>query len=113
MPDPFLYADTIRFGEEEAARMHALGTEKPKHLCPKCERPLTLSGDCAHCDRSEPVVLHTHTLQLIGPPWTVVKPVDPWGWLRPGLLAETEENLTDLLPAGYSVRIQPWDEEEA
>jgi hypothetical protein len=81
MPNPFLEADTIRFGEEEAIRMHALGTEKP-----------------------EPVVLQTYSLQLIGPledspVWTGFKN------LRDTFLRETEENLTDLLPAGYSVKI--------
>lgn len=30
-----------------------------------------------------------------------------------GFLAETEENLTDLLPQGWSVVINEWDEEDA
>lgn len=29
-----------------------------------------------------------------------------------GLLQETEENLTDLLPEGWSVVINEWDEED-
>lgn len=59
--------------------------------------------------------LATYTLQLIGP-----KDEIPPDWrgnivrvrsvLNPALLRETEENLTDLLPEGYSVRIKEWDE---
>ena len=87
MPDLFLYADTIRFGAEEAARMHALGTEYREGAWPK--------------------VLATYTLQLIGPPshsgvWPYV--------IGPKFLRETEENLTDLLPDGYSIQIKEWDE---
>lgn len=56
----------------------------------------------------EETPLATWTLTLSGPPYQY-----PWypqqmnQWLR-----ETEENLTDLLPNGYSVRIREWDEEE-
>jgi hypothetical protein len=82
MPNPFLEADTIRFGEEEAIRMHALGTEKP-----------------------EPVVLQTYTLQFVGPSHHRSHPGEQSLTLDQKLLRETEENLTDLLPAGYSVKI--------
>jgi hypothetical protein len=82
MPKPWLEADAIRFGEEEAIRMAALGTEKP-----------------------EPVVLQTYTLQLLGPSSSrKLARVLP-----PRMIAETEENLSDLLPAGYSVTIKEWD----
>lgn len=56
---------------------------------------------------AEGVTLKTYTLELIGPVLHHVETLDnPWGrWLR-----ETEENLTDLLPPGYSVRIKEWDE---
>lgn len=30
--------------------------------------------------------------------------------LFPGLIDETEENLSDLLPPGFSARIREWDE---
>jgi len=82
MPNPELEADTIRFGAEEAARMHALGTEKP-----------------------EPVVLQTYTLQLLGPANSALAMWIAWK----NAIEETEENLTDLLPEGYSVKIKEWD----
>ena len=47
----------------------------------------------------EPVVLQTYTLQLLGPPSPPYRIPTLW-------LDEAEENLTDLLPAGYSVRIK-------
>ena len=55
---------------------------------------------------AEPIVLQTYTLQLIGP----VRHY-PDGHLIGAEIAretlnETEENLTDLLPDGYSVRIK-------
>ena len=51
----------------------------------------------------EAEVLQTYVLQLLGPaPYLI----------GPGFLRETEENLSDLLPAGYSVKIRPWDEGE-
>lgn len=58
-------------------------------------------------------VLATYTLQLIGPPGGLGMPVSLSEAFRFGAhLRETEENLTDLLPEGYSVRIREWDEEE-
>ena len=57
----------------------------------------------------EPVVLQTYTLQLLGPASN--RAVWPY-LIGPRFLRETEENLTDLLPAGYSVKIRPWDEGE-
>ena len=61
----------------------------------------------------EPVVLQTYTLQLIGPSpqragWQGPLQSTATG-IGPRLLRETEENLTDLLPAGYSVKIEEWD----
>jgi len=55
----------------------------------------------------EPTVLQTYTLHLIGPRWMSA----PWPHviLPDVLLREAEENLTDLLPTGYSVRIKEWD----
>ena len=94
MPNPELEADTIRFGAEEAARMHALA------LGDAAEK-LRKSGE-----GSEPIVLQTYTLQLLGPSsqWAI------WPYLiRADFLVETEENLTDLLPEGYSVKIEEWD----
>ena len=95
MPNPELEADTIRFGAEEAIRMHALAL-----------------GDAAEKLRnpgegSEPVVLQTYTLQLLGPK-NAARPTWTHG-VPSSFMRETEENLTDLLPAGYSVRIKEWD----
>lgn len=50
--------------------------------------------------------LQTLTIQVFGPIY----------WLGASeritteMMRETEENLTDLLPEGYSVRISEWDE---
>lgn len=54
-------------------------------------------------------VLATYTLQVIGPE----------GWPRfdnaalflPDVMMETAENVTDLMPNGYSAVIREWDEE--
>lgn len=59
--------------------------------------------------RSEPEVLATYTMQLIGPnrfdgPFPVEDMVPP------ALLRETEENLTDLMPQGYRIEIKEWSE---
>ena len=64
----------------------------------------------------KPVVLQTYVLQLLGPSpqragWQGSLQSTATG-IGPRLLRETEENLTDLLPDGYSVRIKEWDEEE-
>jgi hypothetical protein len=94
MPNPELEADTIRFGAEEAARMHALAL-----------------GDAAEqlrnpSEGSEPVVLQTYTLQLLGPmPPKAFQLLNLQHWAFPSMMRETEENLTDLLPEGYSVKI--------
>jgi hypothetical protein len=61
-------------------------------------------------------ILATYNLVLIGPPDTIS---EDWRAplartrtvLSPSLLRETEENLTSLLPDGYSVRILEWFEE--
>src|SRR3989304_3497087 len=52
----------------------------------------------------EAEVLQTYTLQLLGP--ATNRAVWPY-LIGPRFLRETEENLTDLLPAGYSVKIRP------
>ena len=55
-------------------------------------------------------VLATYTLQLIGnPPWTWT-PNETTGFYQTHL-RETEENLSDLLPEGYEVRIKEWSDE--
>ena len=86
MPKPWLEADAIRFGEEEAIRMHALGTEKP--------------------DARARTPLMTYTLLLFGP--EALSPALMAGWL----LAETKENLNDLLPEGYEVEIRMEEPEQ-
>jgi len=98
MPNPELEADTIRFGAEEAARMHALA------LADAAEQVRNPG------EESEPVVLQTYTLELLGPhypelAWWAHVPPSQWA----ASLRETEENLTDLLPSGYSVKIKEWD----
>ena len=60
-------------------------------------------------------ILATYVLQVLGPephevdgvwrPYDLAREPFSW-WLR-----ETEENLTDLLPEGFSVRIREWNEE--
>jgi hypothetical protein len=56
-------------------------------------------------EKSEPEVLSTYTMQLIGP--RSFAGSIPLGMLLPlELLRETEENLTDLLPDGYRVEIK-------
>jgi len=91
MSNPFLHADIIRFGAEEAARMHALALGDAAE---KLRKP---------GEKSEPVVLQTYTLQLIGPSYHGEHAIPDH------LLRETEENLTDLLPEGYEVKIKEWD----
>lgn len=52
--------------------------------------------------------LATYTLELVGPrttPWGY--PPDKWQ-IEPDIITETEENLTDLMPEGFSVRIKEW-----
>lgn len=62
----------------------------------------------------EPVTtLATYTLELTGPS----SEVHTWPYMHGApllrALRETEENLTDLLPPGYSVKIREWDKEDA
>jgi len=65
-------------------------------------------------------ILATYNLCLIGP-----GPIPPMGYERnadsefvhyegiaPSVLRETEEDLTDLMPAGYRVVIREWNETE-
>jgi len=59
---------------------------------------------------AEPIVLQTYTLQLLGPSpqragWQGSLQSTATG-IGPRLLREAEENLSDLLPDGYSVRIK-------
>ena len=49
----------------------------------------------------EPVVLQTYTLQILGP-----EHGREFTGVADELLREAEENLSDLLPTGYSVRIK-------
>lgn len=59
---------------------------------------------------NEHAVLATYVLQLIGPRLDI--PVVPEGFGRAlvgGLVAEAEENLSDVLPDGYYVKIREWD----
>lgn len=53
--------------------------------------------------------LATYTLQLFGPDRILLTAADWPAWR--GWLLEAEQNLTDLLPEGYSVRIKEWDDE--
>jgi len=94
MPNPFLEADTIRYGAEEAARMHALALADAGE---KLRNP---------GKESEPVVLQTYVLQLLGPRNHTL---ESEAHIANAFLTETEENLTDLLPEGYSVKIEEWD----
>ena len=82
MTNPFLHADSIRFGEDEAVRMHALNSARTR------------------------TPLMTYTLLLFGP--EALPPALMAGWL----LAETEENLNDLLPEGYEVEIRMEEPEQ-
>ncbi len=52
-------------------------------------------------------VVDLYTIQIVrdGPP----KAHRPNGGMLAPIMAETEENLTDLLPAGYRARIRRWD----
>lgn len=53
--------------------------------------------------------LATYTLQVFGP--EDERHATFGTGLSDALLRETEENLTDLLPEGYSVTIKEWDDE--
>ena len=60
---------------------------------------------------AEPIVLQTYTLQLIGPiPPKAFQLLNLQHWAFPSMMRETEENLSDLLPEGYSVTIRRWDQ---
>lgn len=52
-------------------------------------------------------VVDLYTIQIIDSNWPGAPLVDPDRLAA--LMAETEENLTDLLPAGYRARIRRWD----
>ena len=62
-------------------------------------------------------VVWTYTLQVIGPTHPTSYPLGAGlaNWeprIDPELLREAEENLSDLLPEGYSVRIRDWDADD-
>jgi hypothetical protein len=64
-------------------------------------------------DQAEAVPLQTYTLQLIGPADDFErsrKRREEWERIWATYFRETKENLTDLLPPSYSVRIRKWDE---
>lgn len=66
-----------------------------------------------HFPRSAPranvEVLATYTLQVLGPNTGGVSYHENQArWLLPHIIHEAEENLTDLLPEGYSVQIKEW-----
>jgi hypothetical protein len=52
--------------------------------------------------------LQTLTIQVWGPIYWI----GATERITPEMILETEENLTDLLPPGYSVRIKEWDARE-
>ena len=59
-------------------------------------------------------VVDLYTIQIIyedGPYSYDARPGAPAGYIEDGI-AETEENLTDLLPPGYRARIRRWDDNE-
>jgi hypothetical protein len=61
-----------------------------------------------------PVTIQTYSLELLGPPdprrlGPLVQV--PTG-IAPPLLREIEENVTDLLPEGFSVRVTEWSSDE-
>ena len=72
----------------------------------------TIVGTCASIiEKPEAVVLQTYTLQLIGPiPPKAFQLLNLQHWAFPSMMRETEENLSDLLPEGYSVTIRRWDQ---
>ena len=55
-------------------------------------------------------VVDLYTIQIIDNNWVGTPLVDPDRLAS--LMAETEENLTDLLPPGYRARIRRWDHPE-
>jgi len=55
-------------------------------------------------------VVDLYTIQIVDSNLPGAPLVDPERLAA--LMAETEENLTDLLPAGYRVRIRRWDHPE-
>jgi hypothetical protein len=61
-----------------------------------------------------PVTIATYSLELLGPPdprrlGPLIQ--TPIGIAAP-LLREIEENVTDLLPEGFSVRVREWSSDE-
>lgn len=79
------------------------------------ERTTALEWEEHSARAQEPVqddyaVLATYTLQVIGPEGWPGFPA-PLGVID-AALRESEENVSDLLPNGYSVLIREWDSEE-
>jgi hypothetical protein len=60
------------------------------------------AGICDCCDAPPVEVLAVYELCVIGPPPRMGGTLE----IFPSTLRETEENLTDLLPDGYEVRIK-------
>lgn len=54
------------------------------------------------------VVVSLYTIQILGSNKPGAPLIDPGH--TAALMAEIEENLTDLLPAGYRARIRRWDD---
>jgi hypothetical protein len=61
-----------------------------------------------------PVTIQTYSLELLGPPDP--RRLGPLVQVPTGiaaqLLREIEENVTDLLPEGFSVRVTEWSSDE-
>ena len=78
---------------------------------------MTTTNEHVVTDASEEI-LATYNLVLIGPGPIVGYERDKEGEferyesLAPSVLRETEQNITDLLPAGYRVVIREWDDTE-
>lgn len=94
---PPLIFETMIFGGEHDQYQERYSTKEE-----------AIAGHKRACALAFGGVLATYTLQLIGPaiPSIVASPQNFAHMLR-----ETEENLTDLLPEGFSARIKEWDDE--
>lgn len=55
-------------------------------------------------------VVDLYTIQILERSKVALPPTRAHSDRIAALMAETEENLTDLLPAGYSARIRKWDD---
>lgn len=98
--------------------MGAVGLHRVSLLCGVVDEMTETSGSrygppgwTRGSEREE--VLVTYTLQLIGPQVYSFRDAAALKMRMDELARETEENLTDLLPPGYSVKIREWDKEDA